>query len=90
MYRRGSSYEKPAPYWVCLKRQGETMDPTPHIVYGVRRPYSAPTYRTATRALCGAPRGRHGWRAVQRQDNKKLPENYCEMCWRLSIVEQLK
>lgn len=83
-------YTKPSrPYWVCLKRKGEMVDSTPHVIFGEERMYSAPTYRSARAALCGQERGTNGWRLVQRRDSKQMPEGYCEECWLLSLVEQM-
>jgi hypothetical protein len=83
-------YTKPSrPYWVCLKRNGEIVDPTPHVIFGEKRLYTAPTYRSAKMALCGQERGANGWRLVQRRDSKAMPDGYCEECWLLSLVEQM-
>lgn len=84
-------YTKPSrPYWVCLKRKGETIDATAHVIFGETRMYSAPTYRGAKQAMCGKERGANGWRLVQRRDSKQMPKGYCETCWLLSLVEQMK
>jgi hypothetical protein len=84
---------KSRPYWVCLKRKNEIVDPTPHVIFGEVRPYATPTYRDVKAALCGKARegGRHstGWRLVQRRDRKQLPDGYCEECFLLSLVEQM-
>jgi hypothetical protein len=76
-------------FYVLLKRKGEVVDGTVHIV---RAPYSSyyRYYRGEKAAVCGKGRGGGGWRPVQKRNTKLEPENLCEECRTQNVILELR
>jgi hypothetical protein len=77
------------PFYVVLKRKGEIVNGTVHIV---RAPYQSyyHHYRTEKQAVCGKGRGGNGWRIVQKRNAKGEPENLCEECRAQNVILELR
>lgn len=76
-------------FYVLLKRKGEVVDATVHIV---RAPYASyyHHYRSEKTAVCGRARGPHGWRlAVKRNSKQEIP-TLCRDCYEQNILMELR